>query len=274
MTQNLTKIRHIVAIAAGKGGVGKSTCSLNLALFFQKKGFRVGLLDADLYGPSLRKMLPEQTSPIQHPEHQERIIPAESKGIKLISMAYFLSDDNPTSVRAPIANGIIKQFIHCVEWGELDFLFIDFPPGTGDIQLTLVQEIAFSGVVLVTTPQEIALLDVAKATTMFQKMQVPVIGVLENMSYYLTGDGCKVYPFGQGGGERFALQNGYVFLGHVPIDASVSACCDQGKSLFEERMGEVAAVHFAKIAVQIEEQLAAFEKLSDGYLKNFEVTWK
>lgn len=271
---NLANVHHVVAVAAGKGGVGKSTLSLNLALFLQRSGRKVGLMDADLYGPSLRKMLPEQVPPSQHPQVQERIIPAESSGIKLISMAYFLAEEDPASVRAPIANGIIKQFIHLVEWGELDFLIIDFPPGTGDIQLTLMQESRLSGAIVVTTPQEIALLDVAKATAMFRQMQVPVIGVVENMSYYDVGDGQKIYPFGQGGGERFALQNGLLFLGQIPIDPAISCCCDAGTSLFGEGVRTPATDAFAGISEQVIEQLGAFEKLSEEHLKNFDLPWK
>jgi ATP-binding protein involved in chromosome partitioning len=270
---NLAKIRRVVAIVAGKGGVGKSTLALNLALFFQRNGFKVGLMDADLYGPSLKRMLPEEVSPSQHLQQHERIIPAESKGIKLMSMAYFMSESNPASVRAPIANGIIKQFIHSVEWGELDFLLIDFPPGTGDIQLTLLQESAISGAIIVTTPQEIALLDVHKATTMLKQMQVPIVGVVENMSYYLTKDE-KVYPFGNGGGERFANQNGLFFLGQVPIDPIICQCCDDGKSIFDEAIGSPSANSFADIALRTQEQLNAFEKLTGSHLKNFELQWK
>lgn len=271
---NLAKIRHIVAIAAGKGGVGKSTLSLNLALYFRSKGAKVGLMDADLYGPSLRKMLPEKTAPVQHPDIPERIIPAESNGIKLISMAFFLRENDPASVRAPIANGIIKQFIHLVDWQELDFLFIDFPPGTGDIQLTLMQEGCLSGAVIVTTPQEIALLDVARAAEMLRQGQVPLIGIVENMSYLLTAEGEKVFPFGQGGGERFARENGLFFLGRVPLESTLSRCCDEGKSLFEVAPHSNAAESFSTIAEQVKDQLEAFEKLGQNSLKNFELQWK
>ena len=195
---NLAGVRRVVAVAAGKGGVGKSTLALNLALNLSKKGWRVGLMDADLYGPSLRKMLPEEVPPSQHPQVQDRIIPAQSGGIKMISMAYFIADGDPASVRAPIANGIIKQFIHLVEWGDLDFLLIDFPPGTGDIQLTLMQEGCLSGAIVVTTPQEIALLDVTKAVAMFRHMQVPLIGLVENMSHYLDSRGTEGLSFWSG----------------------------------------------------------------------------
>ncbi len=264
MQHNLSKVRYIVAIAAGKGGVGKSTLALNLALYFQKRGYQVGLMDADLYGPSLNKMLPEEIPSTQHPELQERIIPAESHGIKLISMAYFLHPEDPATVRAPIANGIIKQFIHLVDWGELDFLFIDFPPGTGDIQLTLIQEGSISGAIIVTTPQEVALLDVARSVNMFRQMEVPLIGVVENMSYYQVSGGEILYPFGQGGGERFALENELFFLGKIPIDGAISRCCDEGKSLFEEESSSAAGA-IASIGEKVREQLEAFTKLESEF---------
>ncbi len=266
---NLADIQHIIAVAAGKGGVGKSTVALNLAVDLQRKGHRVGLMDADLYGPSLRKMWPEQIAPSQHPQQQERIIPAEAGGIKLISMAYFLPEGDPASVRAPIANGIIKQFIHSVEWGELDVLIIDFPPGTGDIQLTLMQESCLTGAVLVTTPQEIALLDVAKALAMFRHLQVPLIGLVENMSYLLAEH--KIYPFGQDGGEHFARENGLFFLGQIPLDPQISHCCDAGLSLFQEAAGSPAAEAFAAMTDRVKQQLEAFKKLDPNPTKNFEL---
>lgn len=273
---NLANVKHIVAVAAGKGGVGKSTLALNFALDFQRKGFRVGLMDADLYGPSLRKMLPEETPPAQNLKIKDRIIPAQRQGIKLISMAYFLHAEDPTAVRAPIANGIIKQFIHLVDWEELDFLFIDFPPGTGDIQLTLIQEGSISGAVLVTTPQEVALLDVSKTVVMFRQMQVPLIGVVENMSYYrIKGDQHQVFsPFGEGGGERLALENGLFFLGKIPIEERISRCCDHGKSLFEEGAATPAAAIIASIGEKVREQLESFDKLKADGLKNFLVQWQ
>ncbi len=256
---NLSRVRHIVAIAAGKGGVGKSTLALNAALYFQKKGCKVGLMDADLYGPSLQKMLPEESPPR---ERKERIVPAEARGIKLISMAYFLKSEHPTSVRAPIANGVIKQFIHLVDWGELDFLIIDFPPGTGDIQLTLVQEAMLSGVVIVTTPQEIALLDVSKTVAMFQHMQVPVVGVAENMSGFMA-EGKSHFPFGRGGGERFASESSLFFLGSIPIEPRISECCDRGKSLFEESAAAPGTLAIVSICEKIQEQLESFERMKN-----------
>ncbi len=273
---NLANIKHIVAVAAGKGGVGKSTITLNLALYFQTKGFRVGVMDADLYGPSLRKMLPEDIPPTQNLKIKDRIIPAQRRGIKLISMAYFLHAESPTSVRAPIANGIIKQFIHLVDWEELDFLFIDFPPGTGDIQLTLIQEGLISGAVLVTTPQEIALLDVVKTVVMFRQMQVPLIGVVENMSYYMIKGGQNeiFFPFGQGGGEQLAKENGLFFLGKIPIEEQICLCCDHGTSLFDEGVETSAAGVIVSIGKKVLEQLEAFDKLKTDGLKNFDLQWR
>jgi ATP-binding protein involved in chromosome partitioning len=236
-------------------------------------GHRVGLMDADLYGPSLKKMLPEEVPPGQNLEMPDRIIPAQSRGIKLMSMAYFLKSEDPTTVRAPIANGIIKQFIHLVDWGELDFLFIDFPPGTGDIQLTLIQEGLLSGAIFITTPQEIALLDVSKSIVMFRQMQVPLIGLVENMSYYTIGCSSNqiFFPFGQGGGERLALENGLFFLGKIPIEEQICRCCDYGKSLFEEGAGTPGAIAIVSIAEKVKEQLEAFGMLKRDGLKNFDL---
>lgn len=271
---NLSSVKHIIGVAAGKGGVGKSTLTLNLALYFQMKGYRVGLMDADLYGPSLKKMLPEEVSPMQNSEERDRIVPAQSRGIKLISMAYFLSEDNPTTVRAPIANGIVKQFIHLVDWQELDFLFIDFPPGTGDIQLTLIQEGLLSGVVMITTPQEISLLDVSKSIAMFRQMQVPLIGLVENMSYYAIGGNQIYFPFGQGSAELFALENGLFFLGKVPIEEQICRCCDRGESLFEKGRDTLGATAIISIAEKVQEQLEAFDVVKKDDLKIFDLRWQ
>ena len=270
----MSGVRHIIAVAAGKGGVGKSTLSLNLALYFSTKGAKVGILDADLYGPSLKKMLPEDILPLQHASIKERIIPAQSQGIKLISMAYFLNEGHAASVRAPIANGIIKQFLHLVEWENLDYLIIDFPPGTGDIQLTLIQEGCLSGAVIVTTPQEISLLDVSKAVTMFTEMQVPLIGMVENMSFYPIDEETVLYPFGKGGGERFAKESNTYFLGKVPIDPEISGCCDRGESIFALSPKGAAALSFASIAEKVADQLDSFEKLQQSHLKNFDMEWE
>lgn len=216
----------IIAVAAGKGGVGKSTAAVQLALGLHKQGSRVGLLDADLYGPSIRRMLPEDELPRKK---GESLIPALSHGIKVLSLAYFRPEKEAAAVRAPIANGIISQFLNQVEWGELDYFIIDFPPGTGDIQLTLAQKAHLTGAVLVTTPQEVALLDVRKAAALFNEMKVPLIGVIENMSYFsLPGSSEKHYPFGKGGGERLSKELGASLLGQIPLDPLQSQAGDEG----------------------------------------------
>ncbi len=223
-------IENMIAIAAGKGGVGKSTVTVNLALALRSMGYQVGVLDTDIYGPSVRQMLPEDRLPTQK---GEIIQPAICAGIKMLSMAYFRRAEEATIVRAPIANGLISQFIKNIDWGTLDFLLFDFPPGTGDIQLTLCQQAKLTGALMVTTPQEVALLDVRKAMKMFDQVHVPILGVIENMSGFIP-PGCSepIYPFGKGGGEKLASSNGVPFLGSIPLDELLCRCGDEGKSIF------------------------------------------
>lgn len=230
-TDPLSTIQYVIAIAAGKGGVGKSTVTVNLALALKRQGYAVGVLDADIYGPSIRRMLPEEDLPTQRGAF---FTPAVCKGIKLMSMSYFRRENEAAAVRAPIANGLITQFLKNVDWGSLDFLLIDFPPGTGDIQLTLAQQANLAGAVMVATPQEVALMDVRKAMNLFDQVKVPILGVVENMSYYphpVTGE--PIYLFGKGGGERLAQEGGVPFLGDVPVDPQISRCGDEGLSIFE-----------------------------------------
>lgn len=226
----LAQIKTIIAIAAGKGGVGKSSVTVNLAAALKAKGYQVGVMDTDIYGPSIRKMLPEDELPWQK---GQTIMPAICAGVKMISMAYFRKEQEAAVIRAPIVNGIISQFIQQVEWGSLDFLLIDFPPGTGDIQLTLSQQANITGAIMVTTPQEVALLDVRKAMHHFDQVKVPLLGVVENMSYYVypkTQE--KIYIFGQGGGERLAREAGIPLLGQIPLDPELCENGDRGLSLF------------------------------------------
>ena len=249
-------IHSVVAVAAGKGGVGKSTTTVNLARALATRGFRVGILDADIYGPSLRRMLPEDRLPSQK---GEKIAPAISQEIQYISMAYFRKENEASVIRAPIANGVINQFLTGIEWGELDFLLIDFPPGTGDIQLTLAQKAYLSGAVLVTTPQEISVMDVRKAAAMFDQVKVPIAGLVENMSYLEAGAE-KLYPFGKGGGERLARELGVPLLGQVPIDTAISLSGDNGKPLEEHSK---SCRVFSTIAEKLIQQLR-FLKNGDG----------
>lgn len=267
--------KHIIAIVAGKGGVGKSAVTVNLALALQKKGYFVGILDADLYGPSLQKMLPMEEAPQEYEKEVNTLLPAVGKGIKMISMAYFRRENEASMVRAPIANALITQFLHNVHWGDLDYLLLDFPPGTGDIQLTILQEAVLSGAIIVTTPQEVALLDVHKATQMLEKMHVPILGVVENMSYFSdpkTGE--KHFVFGKGGGRRFAEGRGLPFLGEIPIDPHLSLCLDEGKSIFENYPDSISASSFLSLLDIMQEHLIAMQTQVGNVVSDFELIWK
>ncbi len=267
-------MKFTLGVAAGKGGVGKSSLTVNLALCLHKMGLSVGIMDADIYGPSIRKMLPEDTPPGRGETSSGKMIPAEYRGIKLISVSYFFKDQEAVIVRAPIANGIIKQFFHSVEWGALDCLLIDFPPGTGDIQLTLMQEGSLSGGIVISTPQEVALQDVSKAISLFHHMHVPVLGLVENMSYFQDPLSDRRYhPFGKGGGKRLCHKEGIPFLGEIPIDEEISRCCDEGISLLEMGDGNESVKAFEAIAKEIWGQLVSYEKLEGNCLKKFKLQW-
>ncbi|TCD47571.1 Mrp/NBP35 family ATP-binding protein [Chlorobium sp. N1] len=222
----LPGVKNIIAVASGKGGVGKSTVAVNLAVSLAESGAKVGLIDADLYGPSIPTMFGlHSEKPVME---GKKIQPLEKYGVKLMSIGFLIETDQAVIWRGPMASSAIKQFITDVDWGELDYLVFDLPPGTGDIQLTLVQTIPVTGAVIVTTPQEVALADVSKAVSMFAKVQVPILGLIENMSWYELPDGSKDFIFGRKGGERFAKAQGLSFLGAVPIESGVGECGDSG----------------------------------------------
>ncbi len=233
-------MKRLIAVAAGKGGVGKSTVAVQLALSLKRLGQKVGLLDADLYGPSVRHMLPEEHLPKQV---GDKWLPAYFSGMPYMSLSYFRGD---AAVRAPVANQLISLLLEGVNWGDLDALIIDFPPGTGDIHLTLCQRAQLCGAVIVTLPGEMALLDVRKAVTLFQKAQVPILGVVENMSY--LADAPHFSPFGKSGGRRLARELDVPFLGEVPLDQALNQANDTGKSgsyhhpIFEEMAKALIAV--------------------------------
>ena len=214
--KTLKKIRFILGITSGKGGVGKSTVTVDLGRAFMREGLKVGILDGDIYGPSIHEMLPEEKPPrVQG----NQVVPAIAGGMALMSVAYFHKGRNASVIRAPIANQIILQFIEEVDWEELDVLLVDFPPGTGDIQITLMQKVAFSGVVVVTTPQDLALLDVRKSAQMCMQMGAPLIGVIENMSYFKDPQSGKSHClFGEGGGQVIADEFYIPLLAKIPID--------------------------------------------------------
>ncbi len=223
-------VKNTIAIASGKGGVGKSTVAVNLAVALAKDGAQVGLIDADIYGPSIPLMLGSDEKPKVYQEgNSVKIIPLENHGVKFMSIGSLVDDKAPVIWRGPMASGAIKQFMTDVDWGELDYLIFDLPPGTGDIQLTLVQTIPLTGAVIVTTPQEVSLIDARKALAMFSRVNVPVLGVVENMSYFIAPDTGKMYDiFGIGGGERIAKELNTPFLGGIPIDPRIREGGDKG----------------------------------------------
>ncbi|CAI9085987.1 MRP family ATP-binding protein [Candidatus Methylacidiphilum fumarolicum] len=222
-----SEIKHIIAVASGKGGVGKSTVAANLACAFHKIGFHVGLCDCDIYGPSISMMFGTVESP--QISVDEKLIPIERYGLKLMSMGFLLESDQPAVLRGPLVTRYTQEFLKNVDWGNLDFLVLDLPPGTGDIQLTIVQTVRLSGAVIVTTPQEVALVDARKAVSMFKKVNVPILGILENMSYFLCPSDNKKYDlFGSGGGKREAEKLNVPFLGEIPIEAELRISSDHG----------------------------------------------
>ncbi len=213
--KNLKKVEIPLAVLAGKGGVGKSTVAHGITQAIYRKGFKVGILDADIYGPSSSHFLPPDTLP---QVQGEKVLPADSGGIKTLSSAHFPRGKGACVVRAPIATQIVSQFIEEVEWGELDYLIVDFPPGTGDVQISLMQKISFTGALIVTTPQELALLDVRKSMEMCLQMGVEMIGVIENMSYFSPPGSKEKYPiFGEGGGQKLADEFAIPLLAQIPI---------------------------------------------------------
>lgn len=267
-----TKQTKILAIAAGKGGVGKSTVSVNLGLALKSLGYSVGIMDTDIYGPSLRKMLPEERMPQQV---GDKIIPALCSGMPMISMAYFRKENEASVVRAPIANNIIMQFVSSVEWGPLDYLLIDFPPGTGDIQLTLSQKANISGAIMVTTPQDVAVMDVRKAMHMFDQVNIPIIGIVENMSYFLDEEQGKMhYIFGEGGGERLAEEATVPFLGKIPLFPALCRYGDAGQSPFNDSKPSPIKDAFVAIAENIVSNSKTLSENKSDTLQNFELNWK
>ena len=225
---SIAGIKQIIAVASGKGGVGKSTVAANLAVALRASGLRIGLCDCDLYGPSMGLMFGSEEQPMATDNNE--IIPIEAHGLKIMSMAFLLSHDSPVVVRGPLATRYIQQFLRQTAWGELDVLVLDLPPGTGDIQLTIVQTVALDGAIIVTTPQEVALIDARKAAGMFAKVNVRVLGIVENMSYFLCpSDGVRYNIFGSGGGEQEAARLKVPLLAQLPIDIPTREGADKGK---------------------------------------------
>jgi ATP-binding protein involved in chromosome partitioning len=251
----LSGVKYRIAVASGKGGVGKSTVSTNLALSLHALGYKVGLLDADIYGPSQQMMLGITGRP-QIDETDEKIIPMERHGIKTMSLGLITEPDTPVIWRGPMVMKAIDQFLTDVKWGELDFMIIDLPPGTGDAQLTLTQKAGLTGAVVVTTPQDVALIDARKGLAMFRKVNVPVLGIVENMSYFLCRHcGEREEIFGHGGGKKTAEMLGVPFLGEVPIDPKVVVGGDSGEPIVTTDPSAPASAAFRELARQVVEQV-------------------
>lgn len=253
-TSSIPGIKKIIAVASGKGGVGKSTVATNLAVSLARTGASVGLCDCDLYGPSIALMFGSDEQLMANDRNE--ILPVEAHGLKLISMGFMLGDDAPAIVRGPLATRYVQQFLRQCAWGELDYLVIDLPPGTGDIQLTIVQTVALDGAVIVTTPQEVALIDARKAVSMFQKVNVPILGIIENMAWFECDHGTRYPIFGEGGGRAEAERLGVPLLGEIPIDIPTRDRADTGNpvALSDPEDSAVSAA-FHRIAGEVSSQV-------------------
>lgn len=247
-------IRHIVAVASGKGGVGKSTASVNLACGLRHLGARVGLLDCDIYGPSIPLMMGINQRPTLT-EDQQFMVPPENHGVKLMSMGFLIDGDAPVIWRGPMIVKTIQQFFSNVAWGDLDYLLVDLPPGTGDAQLTLCQTVPLDGGVIVTTPQEASLGVVRKGIAMFNKVNVPILGIVENMSYFTTPDGQRLEIFGHGGGKSEAARQNVPFLGEVPLFTEIREGGDKGVPVVVSKPQSAPGAAFVSIAEQLRNAL-------------------
>ncbi len=248
-------VRNLIAVGSGKGGVGKTTVAVNIAVALSQLGYKVGLLDADVYGPNVPLMMGIRDQPNAI---GDRIQPLEQYGLKLMSMGFLSPGDKPLVWRGPMLNSVIQQFLRGVDWGDLDYLVIDLPPGTGDVQLTLIQTAPVTGAVIVTTPSEVSLEDARKAVLMFKQVRVPVLGVVENMSYMIAPQSKeRIDVFGQGGGKRTAEAMGVPFLGELPLDPQVRIGGDSGRPIALKSEADAAAAGFIRLAKEI---VAGIEK--------------
>jgi ATP-binding protein involved in chromosome partitioning len=263
----LPHVKNTIAVASGKGGVGKSTVAANLAVRLALDGAKVGLLDADIYGPSIPLMFGLQhAKPVarQVAENKVRMVPLEAEGIKIMSIGFLVDPDTAVVWRGPMASGALKQFMTDVDWGELDYLIFDLPPGTGDIQLTLVQSISLTGAVIVTTPQDIALADARKGIRMFEKVHVPVLGIVENMSYFVCSHcGEREEIFAHGGGAKAAESFGVPFLGELPLQTEVRIGGDLGHPIVATSPDSSAGKAFANIACEMARQVSILAYASE-----------
>jgi len=270
--KSLGQVKNLIAVASGKGGVGKSTTAVNLAFSLANSGAKVGLLDADVYGPSLTQMtkvgLPEKSV-------DGMLVPPVVDNVKIISIAMFNDKSKATILRGPMAAQIIKQFLSQVHWGELDYLIIDYPPGTGDIQLTISQLAPVTAAVIVTTPQEVALVDVRKAISMFDTLKVPILGVIETMSYFIC-DGCdkQHHLYGYGGGEKISNQFGIPVLANIPIEPKLVECSDKGTPIVISNKNNPAAAAYQKAGGECARHLSLLHLKNKDALTQFSLKWR
>lgn len=257
-SDNFDHIRNAIAIASGKGGVGKSTVAVNLSVALAETGLRVGLMDADIYGPNVPHMMGVSEPPRVV---DGKIVPVEKFGVKMVSMGFFLKDDEPVVWRGPMIHGALRQFLADVNWGDLDYLLIDLPPGTGDAQISISQLIPLAGSVIVTTPQGVSLADAKKAVSMFEKVNVPILGLIENMSYFLIpGTGERHEVFSHGGGADFARDRGFELLGEIPLYIGVREGGDEGRPVVLREPDSEPAKVFRHAAQRLMESCASRTK--------------
>jgi len=259
--QSIPGVRHVIAVSSGKGGVGKSTVAVNLACALARQGLRVGLLDADIYGPNAPLMLgvADQTPEVQGSGEQQRMIPIESCGVAMVSMGLLIDEHQPVIWRGPMLNGIIRQFLYQAEWGERDVLVVDLPPGTGDAQLSLAQAVPMSGVVIVTTPQQVSLQDARRGLAMFRQLGISVLGVAENMSAFIPPDRPeqRYALFGSGGGATLAADYDVPLLAQIPMEMPVQQGGDCGEPIVISRPDSPSAKEFERLAERVVQQVAA-----------------
>jgi len=268
----LPNVRNVIAVASGKGGVGKSTVTINLAAALARSGARVGLLDADIYGPSIPLMLGTKERPSQT---GDKLNPVIKNDIKLMSMGFLVSENQPVIWRGPMVHTALTQFLTQVDWGELDYLLIDMPPGTGDAQLTISQNAPLSGAIIVTTPQEVSLLDARRGLMMFQSVNVPILGVIENMAGFLVpGSDTIVNIFGKGGGAKIAAELKVPLLGSVPIDPRVVEMGDKGVPVVDAYPDAEVSKVFVRLGGELAAQLSILQAQSSGTFKSLNMEWQ
>lgn len=265
----LSKVKNIIAVASGKGGVGKSTTAVNLAYALKEAGSKVGILDADIWGPSIPKM-----TGVLNPSEMdgELVVPPKKEGISMISCSMFKTDGSANILRGPMAASMITQFLTQVKWGELDYLLIDYPPGTGDIQLTLSQVCNITGAVLVTTPQEVATLDCEKAAQLFNTLNVPVVGIIETMSFFEPKPGEKYYIFGKGGAKKVSEKYGIPLIGEIPIEENLCKASDEGKPMSAPNSKATEA--YRASAGACARNLSILHMQNDMALESFKLKWR